>query len=179
MSITTKSGDKGMTSLQSGERVWKDDLRVEAYGTLDELDALLGDARLSISTQEIRDILESIQKTLYRLMGQLACTTADYPYPLVEQDVEQVSALIAYLEEKTPLKGFVLPGSIPSSAKLDICRTVSRRAERCIVRLSRDVPLSPEILQYVNRLSDLFFIMARTLEAEAGALRYLPNHSAQ
>lgn len=173
MSVTTKTGDSGQTSLFSGERVWKDDLRVDAYGALDELDALLGEARHAVTDPDTQAILEGIQNTLYRVMGQLASKNAAYPYPLTQKDVEEITALAAELEEKTPLTGFVLPGSLPASAKLDVCRAVARRAERQAVKLSRAEAVPPEILQYLNRLSDLLFMLARSVEAAAGALRYV------
>jgi ATP:cob(I)alamin adenosyltransferase len=173
MSITTRNGDKGQTSLYSGERVWKDDLRVQAYGALDELDAHIGDARHLIDDQDVLAILEDTQNMLYRVMGQLASKDSPYPYPVESTDVEGITALIFSLEEKTPLKGFVVPGMLPSSARLDICRTIARRAERQVVSLARVERVPDELLQYVNRLSDLLFILARKLEAAAGALRYM------
>ena len=172
MSITTKTGDRGQTSLYSGERVWKDDLRVDAYGTLDELDAHIGYARHQVEDEAVAGILVDLQNKLYRVMGQLASKNTEYPYPILEADVEEVTTLIRSLEERTPLQGFVIPGSLPSSARLDICRTVARRAERHLVTLSRNEEVPAELMQYVNRLSDLMFILARTLEAAAGSIRY-------
>ncbi len=175
MGITTKTGDHGQTSLYSGERVWKDDLHVDAYGCLDELDAHLGDALHLVQDPAANSILAALQAMLYRVMGQLATPGAAYPYPITETEVAEITALIQSLEAQTPLKGFVLPGSLPSSAKLDICRTVARRAERQAVKLSRAEHVPPELLQYLNRLSDLLFILARSLEAKAGAIRYTPK----
>ncbi|MBW6514949.1 MAG: cob(I)yrinic acid a,c-diamide adenosyltransferase [Candidatus Syntrophosphaera sp.] len=172
MGISTKTGDSGQTSLYSGERVWKDDPRVDAYGSLDELDAHIGEARHYVNDPGARDILEDVQEKLYRVMGTLASKSGDYPHSVTNADVEQLTALITRLEEKTPLKGFVLPGSLPSSAKLDICRTIARRAERHVVTLSRSEQVAPQLMQFVNRLSDLFFILARSLEAAEGAIRY-------
>lgn len=173
MSITTTTGDGGQTSLYSGERVWKDDLRVQAYGALDELDAWLGDAKHQVQDSQILTIVEEVQKNLYRAMGQLASTDSHHPLAITSEDVDAITARISSLEELTPLKGFVIPGSLPSSARLDICRTVARRAERHVVSLSRVVELPQELLKYVNRLSDLLFILARSLEARAGAIRYV------
>lgn len=174
MSITTKTGDAGQTSLFSGERLWKDELRVEAYGSLDELDSFLGDARHLVTDAVLQDILREVQETLYRVMGQLAAAEAPFPYPLTGQEVDALTQQIRSLEEKTPLQGFVIPGSLPASARLDVCRAVTRRAERRLVRLARAETVAPELLHYVNRLSDLLFIMARAIEAAAGALRYVP-----
>lgn len=172
MSITTKTGDGGQTSLYSGERVWKDDLRVRAYGALDELDSHLGDARHLISEPRALAILEELQNALYRVMGELATLGSEYPYPIADADVEAVGTLIAELETATPIEGFVIPGSLPASARLDICRTIARRSEREVVALARVEEVSQPLRRYVNRLSDLLYILARTLEAKAGAIRY-------
>jgi len=173
MSITTKGGDKGQTSLYTGERVWKDDLRVDAYGSLDELDAFIGEAKHHISNHDLQAILIGVQKNLYRVMGQLATKMGTYPYPLCAKDVDSVTDTIRAYEEKLNLKGFVIPGSTIPSAKLDICRTIARRAERRIIALSHSEEVAAEVLGYVNRLSDLFFILARTVENELGALKYV------
>ena len=172
MSITTKGGDKGQTSLYTGERVWKDDARVEAYGSLDELDALIGEAKHHIDNNPIVELLSGIQNNLYRVMGQLATMDASYPYPICVKEVEQITDTIHSYEDKLNLKGFVIPGSSIPSAKLDICRTVARRAERRIIALSHETELAAELHGYVNRLSDLFFILARSVENELGVLTY-------
>lgn len=172
MSITTKGGDKGQTSLYSGERVWKDNLRVDAYGSLDELDAIIGECKHHINQAAIKELLTGVQNTLYRVMGQLATKNGSYPYPICEQDAEALTAIIHEYESKLQLSGFVIPGSTIPSAKLDICRTVSRRAERRVIALAHAEEISPELLSYVNRLSDLFFILARNIEAELGMLTY-------
>lgn len=175
MSITTKTGDSGQTSLYSGEMIWKDDLRVQAYGALDELDAWLGDARHLISDSRVLSILEDVQNMLYRVMGELATTGGEYPHPVTVEEVEAMEALIEKLEAANPIEGFVVPGSLPSSARLDICRAVARRAERQVVALARVEPVAEPLRQYVNRLSDLLYILARSLEAAAGAIRYKPK----
>lgn len=175
MSITTKTGDNGQTSLGNGERIWKDDERVQAYGALDELDAWLGDARHQLSDPRTPAILEDVQIRLGRVMGELATPGGGYPHPVTEAEVEALEALIRELEEANPIKGFVIPGSLPSSARLDICRAVARRAERQVVALARVEPVAAPLLRYVNRLSDLLYILARALEAAAGALRYKPQ----
>ncbi|HRY83981.1 MAG TPA: cob(I)yrinic acid a,c-diamide adenosyltransferase [Candidatus Cloacimonadota bacterium] len=171
MSITTKTGDRGMTSLFSGERVYKDDLRVDAYGSLDELDAQIGDAK-HLVPQELKEELIGIQRQLYRAMGNLASKSGDYPLPLLEEDVELLTARVHYYESLLNLKGFVVPGSLPASAKLDICRTIARRAERRIIALSRHEEVPGPILSFVNRLSDYFFITARWVEDREGAIVY-------
>lgn len=172
MSITTKTGDKGQTSLYSGQRVWKDDLRVDAYGSLDELDAHIGDACHLIEDQEIVERLRGVQNLLYRAMGQLATLGDGFPYPICAPDVEALTEIIHELEAKTPITGFVIPGSLPASARLDICRTIARRAERRVITLNRNEPVDPHLMGLVNRLSDFFYIMARHIEYRAGVLTY-------
>ena len=167
MSIITKSGDRGKTSLYSGERVYKDDLRVEAYGTLDELNAWIGECRNYLSDQRQKENLLEIQKTLFRCMGQLATKNGTFPDPITNKDVDNITELVYSLEKNLHLKGFVLPGGNSVSAKLDICRTVARRAERKIIALSRKEKIAPELIIYVNRLSDFFFVLARTEENQS------------
>ncbi|HPA24384.1 MAG TPA: cob(I)yrinic acid a,c-diamide adenosyltransferase [Candidatus Cloacimonas sp.] len=164
MSIVTKSGDSGKTSLYSGEKVFKDDLRVQAYGTLDELNAWIGECRNYLSDERQKENLLEIQKTLFRCMGQLATKNGTFPDPITNKDVDNITELVYSLEKNLHLKGFVLPGGNSVSAKLDICRTVARRAERKIIALSRKEKIAPELIIYVNRLSDFFFVLARTEE---------------
>ncbi|MCB5259669.1 MAG: cob(I)yrinic acid a,c-diamide adenosyltransferase [Candidatus Cloacimonetes bacterium] len=172
MSITTKGGDTGQTSLYTGGRVYKSDLRVEAYGSLDELDAFIGEAKHHIADDNIRKLLLETQNRLYRVMGELATPDGTYPMPLCEEEVETITQTIRQYEEKLDLKGFVIPGSCLASARLDICRTVARRAERRVIALAQATPLSPNLLKYINRLSDFFFILARVVEAQEGVLTY-------
>lgn len=171
MSISTKGGDKGMTSLWSGERVWKDDLRVDAYGTLDELDAHLGEAKHFVKIEKIRDIIEYIQNELMKVMGELASASKEYVIPLKEENIIQLTEWVHEFEEIVQLKGFVIPGNTIQSAKLDICRTIARRAERRIISLQKEVEIDPFVLQFVNRLSDLCFIMARAEEKAEGKIK--------
>ncbi len=175
MSISTTHGDKGQTGLFSGETVWKDDLRVDAYGTLDELDAHIGEAKHIIHDVNIRHLLIDVQKTLYRIMGQLASKNAPFPIPVTSEETEKLTALVHDFEQRVDLKGFVIPGSSAQSAKLDVCRTIARRAERRIVTLARTEEVAPEILQYINRLSDFFFIVARWIEKKEDAIVYAKN----
>ncbi len=176
MSISTKAGDKGHTSLYSGEKVWKDDLRVDAYGTLDELDAHIGEAKHLIHDVNIRHLLIDIQKNLYDIMAQLAFKSEVYANPIEEKEAEQLTEMVHDFEQRVDLKGFVLPGSTVPSAKLDICRTVTRRAERKIISLARQEDVPEPILQYVNRLSDFFFILARWIEKKENAIVYATHH---
>lgn len=173
MSISTKTGDDGTTGLWSGERVGKDSLRVESYGTIDELNAFLGDARRHVKTERVKEIIDVLQRDLFRVAGSLATTgPGAYVQPVTEDDVNRLTDWVHELEAAVPLTGFVIPGSTDSSAKLDICRTVCRRAERRIVALARQDAVDGPTRRFVNRLSDLLFMLARYEEQAEGAIRY-------
>lgn len=173
MGIVTKTGDDGLTGLWSGERVRKDDLRVEAYGTIDELDSFLGEARHWLKRDDCREIVEEIQKDLYRVAGQLATRSGAFSMPVTEADEQRLGAYVDRLEAEIPLAGFVIPGSNVQSAKLDIARTVCRRAERRIVALAWDADVPAPLRRYVNRLSDLLFMLARAEETSDGGVVYV------
>ena len=172
MSIATKLGDNGQTGLIGGKRISKADLRVEAYGTVDELNSALGLARSVCPDHELRDWTEAIQRSLFRVGAALATppesrkgppafTTADLD--LATEIVEQIEARDGILAD------WSLPGARMDSAAFDLARTVCRRAERCAVRLHESgehVP--PEVLAYLNRLSDLFWLFGRVLDLRAG-----------
>jgi len=172
MSIVTRTGDDGLTGLWSGERVRKDDPRVEAYGTVDELDSVLGEAKHYLKREDTRRLAEEIQRDLFRVAGELATRSGSFSRPMTEADEARLAAYVERFEAEIPLKGFVLPGSTPQSAKLDIARTVCRRAERRIVSLAWDADVPEPLRRYVNRLSDLLFMMARAEEASDGGVRY-------
>jgi len=172
MSISTKGGDEGTTGLWSGERVRKDDLRVEAYGTIDELNSHLGECRHYVKLPDSLALLEKIQLDLIRVCGELA-TASGIPRQGIEPiDAEALTAAVNRYEEEIKLSGFVIPGSTLSSAKLDVARTVCRRAERRIVTLAEKVDVGAPLRQYMNRLSDLLFMLARAEEKAEGKLRY-------
>ncbi|MBN2875285.1 MAG: cob(I)yrinic acid a,c-diamide adenosyltransferase [Spirochaetales bacterium] len=173
MSIVTKTGDDGLTGLWSGERVRKDDLRVEAYGTIDELDSILGEARHYLKRDDCKRMLDEIQHDLYRVAGQLATRTGQFSSPIVDDDEGRIAGYVERLEAEIPLAGFVVPGATPQSARLDVARTVCRRAERRIVALAWDADVPAALRRYVNRLSDLLFMMARAEEAADGGIRYV------
>jgi ATP:cob(I)alamin adenosyltransferase len=172
MSITTKTGDQGKTSLWSGERIDKDDIRVEAYGTVDELNSHIGESRHYCHSEEVKRVLLQIQRTLFRIAGQLATRDKVYAEPITATLVDEITNLIHHYEEKVPLKGFVIPGNTLSSAKLDICRTVARRAERRVVTLSGKESVPTEVCMYINRLSDLLFMLGRYEEHLDGKILY-------
>ena len=171
MSISTKTGDKGSTSLWSGERVKKNDMRVEAYGTVDELNSNLAEAKHLVKSERIKQLLIEIQNDLFRVAGALA-STGEYAYPMVEIDVERITGYVHAFEAEVKLTGFVIPGSTPPSAKLDVCRTIARRAERRILTLADNQDVPEPVRKFVNRLSDLIYMMARYEEKIEGKLEF-------
>lgn len=165
-------GDDGTTGLLGGGRVPKDDLRIEAYGTVDEASSALGLARALTGDERIREIAERLQRALYRLGAELATNPADSGRfgTTSEADVVELDHLMAELEaEVTMPDGFVLPGSTAASGALDLARTVVRRAERRCVQLQREGGLdNRQVTRYLNRLSLLLFVLARYEEARSG-----------
>lgn len=162
--IYTKGGDKGSTSLGSGKRVKKHDLRVAAYGTVDEANAAIGVARLHTSG-DMDAILNRIQNDLFDLGADLCQPEDPKDYPplrVVEAQVERLEQEIDRLNaELQPLKSFVLSGGTPAAAHLHLARTIARRAERDMTALMEHEEINPAALRYINRLSDLLFVMAR------------------
>jgi cob(I)alamin adenosyltransferase len=166
MKIYTKTGDDGTTGLFGGERVLKHDARVEAYGSVDETNALLGVARAARLSPVLDGILARVQAELFVLGAELATPASHRPrlkLPLLAQShVQQLEGEIDQLEaELPPLTTFVLPGGSPGSSALHHARTVSRRAERAVVSVQQSAELRSELVVYLNRLSDLLFVMAR------------------
>jgi cob(I)alamin adenosyltransferase len=171
MKIYTKSGDDGKTGLFQGPRVSKDDARIEAYGTVDELSAVLGVARAAGVPEDVEPALERIQHQLFSLGAELATPDpsqhgtaligpADTDW--IEETIDQFDGTLA------PLKTFILPGGTPAAAALHHARVVCRRAERRVVTLSRSTELSTEALTYLNRVGDLLFVLARYANSAAG-----------
>ena len=174
MKIYTKRGDQGETDLLGGGRVSKDDTRVEAYGEVDELNACLGLCAAATAHDDLREITQSIQSMLFDLGGYLAAPNekrrekGGVAQP-EDSDIEALEAHIDALEEELqPLKRFILPGGGTAAAAYHLARTVCRRAERRAVALHRAESLSAPSLRYLNRLSDLLFVMARTENRRAG-----------
>lgn len=163
--VYTRTGDAGMTSLVSGNRVSKDDVRVEAYGTVDELNSNIGVLLHStkLDDQEIIDCLRRAQNKLFNIGAYLANDTPGATlYGLTQDDVTALEKLMDEMsEELPPMRGFILPGGSRLSATADRCRTITRRAERRVVALSHTAQVEPLVLEYLNRLSDFFFVFAR------------------
>lgn len=170
MKIYTKTGDAGETGLFGGQRVTKDALRVHAYGTVDECNAVLGVARAATSDPELGALLGAIQDQLFTVGADLA-TPGGSPHvqrvgaaeiALLEETIDRLEAELA------PLRQFILPGGSAAAAHLHVARTVCRRAERWAVGLAREEAVNLEVLAYLNRLSDLLFVAARVANARAG-----------
>jgi len=165
--IYTKTGDRGDTGLGDGTRVPKSDLRIVAYGTVDELNAVLGLAILSGLSEEPVKLLQAIQHDLFDLGADLCIPHRDDPrgrkaLRVTEAYVTRLERAIDAVNARLkPLRSFVLPGGTSSAACLHVARTVCRRAERDVVRLSQRDPITPHVITYLNRLSDLLFVMAR------------------
>lgn len=173
MKIYTKTGDAGQTGVFGGPRVDKDDPRIEAYGAVDELNCVLGLARTAALPADIEVVVERLQHDLFSLGAELAT-----PDPAAHgtawagpQQVGELEAHIDRFEAGLPvLKEFILPGGSPGAAWLHLARTVCRRAERCVVRLGKEVdpPPAPHVVAYLNRLGDLLFVLARAANQAAG-----------
>ena len=176
MKIYTKRGDRGQTDLFGGDRVGKDALRVSAYGDVDELNASVGAAAAAGADPQLADTLQAIQSALFDLGSSLATPDPAHRAKagitgVAAADTEALEALIDRLEAKlAPLSSFILPGGSASAAAFHVARTVCRRAERAVVRLASTEGESVEesTLRYLNRLSDLLFVIARHENARQG-----------
>ena len=167
MRIYTRTGDKGKTSIIGG-RVDKDDIRVEAYGTVDEVNCFVGQAIQELDPNIFKDVLadlEKIQHELFDCGGDLANVTVKRELKLHQESIDYLEKKIdEYIEEAPELERFILPGGTKPSASIHIARTVTRRAERLVVKLVKADPKVSEIaLMYLNRLSDYFFALARVI----------------
>jgi len=178
--IYTRTGDKGETALGTGKRVKKFDLRIEAYGTVDETNACVGAARLQAGG-DIDAMLARVQNDLFDLGADL-CVPEDgseiaaKALRIVDAQVSRLEREIDAMNEKLqPLKSFVLPGGTPAAAHLHIARTVCRRAERLMVELAQHEPVSEAAIKYANRLSDFLFVAARFANSEQGDVLWIPG----
>ncbi len=186
--IYTRGGDTGATSLVGGERRRKDDIRVEAYGAIDEANAAIGVARLAINARDeaLDSMLERIQNDLFDLGAELA-TPLDPAKPqsdpamrlsIVQSQIDRLENEIDGLNSQlAPLKSFVLPGGTAAAAHLHLARTITRRAERVMVTLAnlQDEHVEPTALAYVNRLSDFLFVASRYVNREKGDVLWKPG----
>lgn len=181
--VYTRTGDTGDTALVGGQRVPKESLRIEAYGTVDELNATVGVARALSSVygerksaERVEAELQLVQQALFNLGSELACMPQDlFPGMPTVGDAD-VNHLESCMDEWTaalpPLKSFILPGGGMVHAQMHVCRTVCRRAERVVLRLSREESVRPDAIRYLNRLSDFFFVLGRWV----GLMNREPEH---
>lgn len=170
MKIYTRKGDKGKTSLLGEGRVSKSSIRVEAYGTVDELGAVLGKAAAAARHAPTRDLIYELQKDLHTLAADLARPKpAQSELRISPADVEALENHCDAVDAGLPpLARFILPGGTQAAAELHVARTVARRAERRVVKLSETETVNPEALKYLNRLADLLFLLARRENVVAG-----------
>jgi cob(I)alamin adenosyltransferase len=174
MSIYTRTGDSGETSLGGGRRVSKADPWIEAIGTVDELNAALGLVRTYLSDPDLQALLQSIQNDLFNLGAELAAPAGQGPpegaashlrpdhVAALEHSIDRLSAALP------PWRQFLLPGGAPGAAALHLARTIARRAERRVVAIQPPEAVNPEVRRYLNRLSDLLFVLARTVNHRSG-----------
>lgn len=164
--IYTRTGDKGTTSLLDGTRVRKNSLRVESYGTIDELNSVLGFAKNFVSDPTIVERIGIIQRELFGVAAELADPGGkNYPAKLGDTEIKRFEGWIdEYVKKLNPAPKFIVPGSSKESGALHIARTVCRRAERAIMALDETEPVNPLLAKYVNRLSDVLYIFARFSE---------------
>src|ERR1017187_8145872 len=190
--VYTRQGDQGETALAGGQRVPKDGVRIEAYGTVDELNSFVGMARSTVAEMAAGEprlvaltaILLRVQHELFNL-GSILATLAEDVHPkqarVTETEVAQLETEMDRMNEGLPpLRSFVLPGGSRLNAELHVCRTVCRRAERVVTALAREEPVPAEAVKYLNRLSDAFFVWSRWASHQSGAPETLwePNRAA-
>lgn len=173
MKIYTKTGDQGETGLFGGSRVKKNHARIEAYGTLDELNAFVGLLRDQAKEEAVRGVLFEVQNRLFSIGAYLATPQKEgkptFPLDLSKQDIQLLEEAMDAMDKALPaLRNFILPGGHTTVSFAHIARTVCRRAERLCVAMLGEVEVDPLVLQYLNRLSDYFFILARHLAQTLG-----------
>lgn len=173
MKIYTKTGDKGETGLFGGKRVSKADARVATYGDVDELNSALGIVRALGPKDEVHAVIMRVQNDLFRLGSELACVPGKQDklgLALIDEadTVVLEQSIDAFTGELAPLTSFILPGGSPQAAALHAARTIARRAERATVTLAQIEPLRPEVIKYLNRLSDWLFVAARFENSKRG-----------
>lgn len=160
-SVYTRTGDKGTTGLLSGERVPKHSLRVEAYGSIDEINSALGLARASAAREDVKETIYKVQQLLMSLMADVASLNLPEPYithehvAILEGTIDTFDAMLK------PLARFIIPGDTQGAAALDLARTVTRRAERACLRVAEKEEINENVLVCLNRISDLCFILSR------------------
>ena len=170
--VYTRTGDKGQTSLASGERVCKNCNRIEAYGQVDELNSHIGLLASMVSDEETARQLQLIQNILFSVGGNLAMDTTTVKMPetckVTPLMVERLEAWIDEIDANLPpIRAFILPGGTTAAAQCHVCRTICRRAERTILTLAEECEIDDELMKFVNRLSDYLFVLARKINKMA------------
>lgn len=172
--VYTKTGDKGTTALVGGTRVPKSHVRLDAYGTIDELNSFVGFLICEIDDKETLELLSFIQHKLFTVGSYLA-TETETESPkcasiITDEHIDRLEKEMDQIDSELPqLRQFVLPGGSEAASRAHICRTVARRAERCIYRVKEQFPVDENILKFVNRLSDYFFLLARKESNKKGS----------
>lgn len=171
MKIYTKTGDEGKTSLYGGKRVSKSDIRIEAYGTVDELNSHVGLLESLLTFDDQHSVLEQVQNRLFTV-GSILASDPDKELPapdLLDSDIELLEEnMDAMDQDLEQLRTFVLPGGSQANSQAHICRTVTRRAERRVIALSYEANVPGIVVKYLNRLSDYFFILSRYIAFKSG-----------
>jgi cob(I)alamin adenosyltransferase len=180
LKIYTKTGDNGETSLFGGKRVPKDSMRIEAYGSVDELNSIIGVCRSINNVKEIDAILEEIQSDLFTLGADLATPFDNNLKDVKRIDKSFINRLERHIDkldpQLKPLKQFILPGGDRTAAEIHLARTVCRRAERKVVHLSHTDSIGENIIIYLNRLSDLLFVLARWSNVQSNTIESMWQH---
>ena len=171
--VYTKTGDEGKTSLVGGMRVAKAHVRLEAYGTIDELNSFVGSLICEVKEDEVLKVLSFIQHKLFTVGSYLATETEAIPPKgasiIKDSDIELLEKEMDRMDSELPkIRQFILPGGSEAAARAHICRSITRRAERCIYRVKEEYPVENKIVVFVNRLSDYFFILARRVSNQSG-----------
>lgn len=174
MNIYTKTGDKGKTSLYDDTRLFKDSIRVESYGTIDELISFIGLAKNYVENKEIYNILGNIQNKLFTVTTNLATKDkSKVKYSIKEEDIERLEEIVdIYMGKLNNPTGFIVPGKGKQSAYIHVSRTVCRRGERRIITLAKEEEVDPLLVKYVNRLSDTLYAIGRFLEEKEVKVEY-------
>lgn len=176
--VVTKTGDEGNTALIGGQRVSKACVRVAAYGEVDELNSVLGLAVTHLTDPECQEILQEIQHRLFTLGADLASPEGIEVPRIQEEHVHRLEEILdGLMDELPPLEEFILPGGGPGGATLHVARTVARRAERTAVLLHQESPINPQAVIFLNRLSDLLFVLARVANKREGQPETLADFS--
>ncbi|MFQ6676907.1 MAG: cob(I)yrinic acid a,c-diamide adenosyltransferase [Fidelibacterota bacterium] len=164
--VTTRTGDRGETGLGDGSRVKKDDARIQCLGAIDELNSFIGFGKVVLRDKTIISFLETIQQDLFNIGGELSVPGKEMTAVDVNRIVELESSVLEWNEDIPPLKEFILPGGTEASSRMHLARTSARRAERKLIQLHKSESVTDHCIMYFNRLSDVFFVLARKLQRD-------------